>query len=81
MTHFKWVLTDTGEKVQKWTRLFPTRRWVILVARMRREKKKKIACPLLDVFACGQVSSPRLYRVILNFRSKNNNLPALIFQQ
>ena len=29
------------------------------------EKEKKIACPLLDVFACGQVSSPRLYR--LNF--------------
>ena len=25
-------------------------------------KKKKKACPLLDVFACGQVSSPRLYR-------------------
>ena len=29
----------------------------------RVEKKKKIACPLLDVFACGQVSSPRLYRL------------------
>ena len=28
------------------------------------EKEKKIACPLLDVFACGQVSSPRLYRSI-----------------
>ena len=27
------------------------------------EKEKKIACPLLDVFACGQVSSPRLYRL------------------
>ena len=26
------------------------------------EKKTKIARPLLDVFACGQVSSPRLYR-------------------
>ena len=26
------------------------------------KKKKKIACPLLDVFACGQVSSPGLYR-------------------
>ena len=25
-------------------------------------KERKIACPLLDVFACGQVSSPRLYR-------------------
>ena len=28
------------------------------------KKEKKIACPLLDVFACGQVSSPRLYRLI-----------------
>ena len=27
------------------------------------KKGKKIACPLLDVFACGQVSSPRLYRL------------------
>ena len=26
-------------------------------------KEKKIACPLLNVFACGQVSSPRLYRL------------------
>ena len=32
------------------------------------KKKKKIACPLLNVFACGQVLSPRLYRLngILN---------------
>ena len=34
----KSVLTDTGENVQKWTRVFSTRRWV--VARMRRKKKK-----------------------------------------
>ena len=27
------------------------------------EKKKKIARPLLNVYACGQVSSPRLYRI------------------
>ena len=27
------------------------------------EKEKKIACQLLDVFACGQVSSPRLHRL------------------
>ena len=26
------------------------------------KKEKKIACPLLDVFAYGQVSSPRMYR-------------------
>ena len=54
-------LTDTGENVQKWTRVLSTRRWVILVARTRRKKEKKKACPLLNVFACGQVLSPRLY--------------------
>ena len=27
------------------------------------KKQKKIACPLLDVFACAQVSSPLLYRL------------------
>ena len=27
------------------------------------KKEMIIACPLLDVFACGQVSSPRLYRL------------------
>ena len=32
----------------------------------RRKKEKKIACPLLDVFACGQVSCPRLFRLILS---------------
>ena len=58
-------LNDTGENVQKWTRVFSTRRWVILVARTRRKKEKKIACSLLDVFACGQVLSPRLYRLTL----------------
>ena len=34
-------LTDAGEKVQKWTRLISTRRWVILVARTRRKKKEE----------------------------------------
>ena len=29
------------------------------------QKEKKIACPLLDIFACGQVSSPRMYRLRL----------------
>ena len=56
-------LTDKGENVQKWTRIFSTRRWVILVARKRRKKEKKIACPPLDVFACRQVPSLRLYRL------------------
>ena len=41
-----------------------TRCWVILVARTRRKKVKKKACPLLDVFACRQVSTHRLYRLI-----------------
>ena len=31
------------------------------------KKETKIACPLLDVFACGQISSPRLYRLKLTF--------------
>ena len=57
------VLTDTGENVQKWTRVFSTRRWVILVAQTRRKTEEEYSRPLLDVFACGQVSSPRLYRL------------------
>ena len=31
------------------------------------KKEKKIARPLLEVFACGQVSSPRLYRLRIKF--------------
>ena len=31
---------DTSEKVQKWTQVFSTRRWVILVARTHRKKKE-----------------------------------------
>ena len=55
-------LTDTGENVQKWTRVF--RLGAESYSSLGRVgKKKKIACPLLDVFACGQVSSPRLYRL------------------
>ena len=27
------------------------------------KKEEKYSSPLLDVFACGQVSSPRLYRL------------------
>ena len=36
-----WVLTDTGEFAPKWARVFSTRRWVILFARMRRKKKEE----------------------------------------
>ena len=35
------ILTDTGENVQKWTRLISTRRGVILVARKRRKKREE----------------------------------------
>ena len=37
------------------------------------EKKKKIACPLLDIFACGQVLSPRLYRLNISKTYKFNS--------
>ena len=46
------ALTDTGENVQKWTRVYL-------------KKSRKYSRPLLDVFARGQVSSPRLYRLSL----------------
>ena len=29
------------------------------------KKREKTACPILDVFACGQISSSRLYRLKL----------------
>ena len=49
--------TDTGGNVQKWTRLFSTRRWVVLVARTRRKEEKKILTSAL-----GQI---RLYRLTI----------------
>ena len=61
--------TDTGENVQKWTRVFSIRRWVILVARTRQKKQENNVVALrslLNVFACTQVSSPRLYRLIFD---------------
>ena len=66
---WKQALTNTGENVQKWTRVFSTRCWVILVAWTRRKKEKEIACPLLDVFAFEQVSSHHLYRLTKEFWS------------
>ena len=39
--HVSKVLTDTGENVQKWTRVFSTRHWVRLVARTRRKKREE----------------------------------------
>ena len=64
-------LTDTGENVKKWTRVF----FDSALSHPRRSdasERKKIACPLLDVFACGQVSSPRLYG--LKITKKNFNI-------
>ena len=45
------------------------------------EKEEKITLPLLDVFACGQVSSPRLYRLNPknNFNHKKVFKPEKIF--
>ena len=57
-------LTDTGEKVQKWTRVF----FDSALSHTRRsdaseKRRRKYSRPLLAKFACGQVSSPRLYRL------------------
>ena len=41
------TFTDTSENVQKWTRVSSTRRWVILVARTRRKKRRKILASTL----------------------------------
>ena len=58
-------LTDTRENVQKWTRVFSTGRWVILVARTRRKKREENSVSTFGRFRCGQVLSPRLYRLNL----------------
>ena len=81
-TTVKWqILTDTGENVQKWTRVFATRRWLSYSSLGRVGKKEtKIERPILDVFACGQVSSPRLYRLKGNFFRNNRLLqPYVVF--
>ena len=45
----------------------------------KREKNSVVALrSLLKVFACGQVSSPRLYRLNNLFSEKISNLPKLI---
>ena len=71
-------LSDAGEKVQKWTRLISTRRWVILVARTRRIKRRKYSRLHLDVFACGQV---RLYWLSSFSRSLIQKRKWLIFSE
>ena len=47
-------LTNTGENVQKWTRVFSTRRWAILVARTRRKNRERKSVSIFGRF--------RLYR-------------------
>ena len=55
-----WLLTDTGaeENGREYFRLGAES--YSSLGRVRK-KEKKIARPLLDVVACGQVSGPRLY--------------------
>ena len=65
------VLTDTGENVQKYFRLGAES--YSSLGRVGK-KKKKIACSLLDVFACGDVSSRRLYRLKIFLRTKNRRM-------
>ena len=59
-------LTDTGENVQKWTRIFRLGAKSYLSLRRVGKKRRKYSRPLLNVFACAQVSSPRLCRLIIN---------------
>ena len=40
-TYLLFNLTDTGDNVQKCTRVFSTRRWAILVVRTRRKKREE----------------------------------------
>ena len=59
------LLIDTGEYVQKWTRVFSTQHWVIIVARMRRKKGKKILASTFGRFRLwtGLDSSPVSVRI------------------
>ena len=60
-------LTDTGENVQK----VDATNFDSALSHTRRSdasEKNKIACPLLNVFALEQVSSPRLYRLRTKYK-------------
>ena len=53
---------------REWDKLdsvFSARRLVILVARTRWKKREENSVDILAKVACGQVSSPRLYRLSL----------------
>ena len=60
-------LTDTGENGTNWPVYFRLAAESHSSLGPVGKKQKKIACPLLDVFACGQVSSPHLYRFLLKY--------------
>ena len=60
-----------GETVQKWTRAFSTRRWVILVARMRRKKEKKI---LASTFGQIRLWTTLFFLYFLSSLLKNDNI-------
>ena len=64
------ILTDTGENEPKCAVDFRLGAESYSSLGPVGKKEKKIACPLLDVFACGQVSSPRLYRLIIGVKMK-----------
>ena len=61
-------LNDTGENVQKWTRVFSTQRGVILVARTRRKKREE-----------NSVSTFRRFRLWTSFESLPVSVNICIF--
>ena len=62
---------------REWDKLasvFSARRWVIPVARTRLKKREENSVDILAKFACGQVSSPRLYLLTKNVPESNRKL-------
>ena len=68
--NFHFTLTDTGENVQKWTRVFSTRRWVILVARTRRKKREENSASTFGRFRLWTSFESSPVSVNFNFRTK-----------
>ena len=69
---FEKMLTDTCEK---WTRVFSTRRWVILVARARRKKKRRKSVSTFDRFRLWTTFASSLVSVnphAVKFSLENN---------
>ena len=61
---FKICLTDTGENGTNWTVYFRLGAESYSSLGPVGKKEKKIAWDILAKFACGQVSSPRLHRLM-----------------